>query len=299
MPRRPVSFRRSVRRCSHCWAPSPGELILDLGCGDGELTEKIVAAGAAVVAVDAAPDMVAAARARRIDARVMDGHSLNFDSKFDAVFSNAALHWMRDQEAVLAGVHRALKSRRRFVAEMGGHNNTAAIVVALSAVLARRGLDAHQFSPWYFPSADAYRARLEAAGFTVEEIAIVPRPTPLPTDIEQWLDTFAEDFFGVITEPDRSRREGGSRRFVAARPDGRDRNLDRRLRPAALSCGPRRVVAISKMCAATATSAATAVAAPSTPAPLSRAWIPASSAAASYSCYARSRSSAPAGYPRS
>ena len=161
--------------------------------------------GAAVVAVDAALDMVAAARARRIDARVMDGHSLPFDSKFDAVFSNAALHWMRDQEAVLAGVHRALKSRRRFVAEMGGHNNTAAIVVALSAVLARRGLDAHQFSPWYFPSADAYRARLEAAGFTVEEIAIVPRPTPLPIDIEQWLDTFAEDFFGVITEPDRSR----------------------------------------------------------------------------------------------
>ena len=186
-------------------APSPGELILDLGCGDGALTEKIVAAGAAVAAVDAAPDMVAAARSRGIDARVMDGHSLPFDSEFDAVFSNAALHWMRDQEAVLAGVHRALKPRGRLVAEMGGHNNTAAIIVALSAVLARRGLDAHQFSPWCFPSADAHRARLEAAGFTVEEIAIVPRPTPLPTDIEQWLDTFAEDFFGVIAEPDRSR----------------------------------------------------------------------------------------------
>ena len=112
---------------------------------------------------------------------------------------------MRDQEAVLAGVHRALKPRGRLVAEMGGHNNTAAIIVALSAVLARRGLDAHQLSPWYFPSADAYRTRLEAAGFTVEEIAIVPRPTPLPTDIEQWLDTFAEDFFGVIAEPDQSR----------------------------------------------------------------------------------------------
>ena len=186
-------------------APLPGERILDLGCGDGVLTEKIIAAGARVVAVDAAPDMIAAARARGIDARVMDGQKLAFTGEFDAVFSNAALHWMRDQEAVLAGVHRALKPRGRFVAEMGGHNNTAAIIVALSAVLGRRGLDAHRLSPWYFPSADAYRRKLEDAGFTVEEIAIVPRPTILPTGVEAWLDTFAEDFLGAVPEPDRLR----------------------------------------------------------------------------------------------
>jgi trans-aconitate methyltransferase len=186
-------------------APLPGERILDLGCGDGVLTEKIVAAGATVVAVDAGPDMIAAARARGIDARVMDGQKLAFTGGFDAVFSNAALHWMRDQEAVLAGVHRALKPRGRFVAEMGGHNNTAAILVALSAVLGRRGLDAHRLSPWYFPSADAYRRKLEDAGFTVEEIAIVPRPTILPTGVEAWLDTFAEDFLGAVPEPDRLR----------------------------------------------------------------------------------------------
>jgi SAM-dependent methyltransferase len=186
-------------------APSPGERILDLGCGDGVLTEKIIEAGATVVAVDAAPDMVAAARARGIDARVINGHDLPFETEFDAVFSNAALHWMRNQDAVLAGVHRALKPAGRFVGEMGGHNNTAAILVALSAVLARRGLDAHRLSPWYFPAANAYRAQLEAAGFTAEEIAIVPRPTTLSTDIEEWLDTFAEDFLGAIAEPDRSR----------------------------------------------------------------------------------------------
>jgi SAM-dependent methyltransferase len=185
-------------------APASGERILDLGCGDGVLTEKIVAAGATVVAVDAGPDMVAAARARGLDARVVDGQKLPFAGEFDAVFSNAALHWMRDQEAVLRGVSRALKPRGRFIAEMGGHNNTAAIIVALSAVLGRRGLDARRLSPWYFPSAAAYRQKLEAAGFIVNEIAIIPRPTVLPTGLEAWLDAFAEDFLGAVAEPERA-----------------------------------------------------------------------------------------------
>jgi SAM-dependent methyltransferase len=168
------------------------------------LSEKIIAAGARVVAVDAAPDMVAAARTRGVDARVMPGQSLTFDSEFDAVFSNAALHWMRPPEAVLAGVRRALKPGGRFVAEMGGHNNTAAIIVALSAVLARRGLDAHRVNPWYFPSAAAYRSKLEEAGFAVAEIGIIPRPTVLPTSIEAWLGTFAGAFLGGLPEHDRS-----------------------------------------------------------------------------------------------
>ncbi len=182
----------------------PGERILDLGCGDGVLTEKIVAAGAELVAVDAAPDMVAAARARGIDARVTPGQNLSFEREFDAVFSNAALHWMHPPEAVLDSVRRALKPGGRFVAEMGGHNNTAAILVALAAILARRGLDAHRLSPWYFPSAPAYRKKLEGAGFTVTQIGIFPRPTVLASGIEAWLDTFAEDFLGPLAEPDRS-----------------------------------------------------------------------------------------------
>jgi len=184
--------------------PQPGERILDLGCGDGVLTEKILAAGAEVVAVDAAPDMVAAARGRGIDARVVPGQGLAFDAEFDAVFSNAALHWMQPPEAVLRGVHRALKPGGRFVAEMGGHNNTAAVLVALSAVLARRGLDAMQFSPWYFPSASAYRKKLEAAGFTVTEIGIFPRPTVVESGIEAWLDNFTEDFFAPLQVSDRA-----------------------------------------------------------------------------------------------
>lgn len=186
-------------------APQRGEHILDLGCGDGVLSEKIMAAGAQIVAVDAGPDMVAAARARGLDARVMDGQKLAFDREFDAVFSNAALHWMRDQDAVLSGIFRALKPGGRFVAEMGGHGNTAAILVALSAVLARRGHDAMRLSPWWFPSAAAYREKLEAAGFQVAEIALIPRPTVLPGSIEGWLDTFCEPFFGALPEPDRAR----------------------------------------------------------------------------------------------
>lgn len=187
-------------------APAAGERILDLGCGDGVLTEKI-AAGATVVGVDAAPDMVAVARARGLDARVVAGQDLAFSHEFDAVFSNAALHWMRPPEAVLAGVYRALKPGGRFVGEMGGQNNTAAIMVAIRAVMARRGIDAGRLSPWWFPSADAYRAKLEAAGFTVDDIRIVPRPTPLPAGLEAWLDTFAEDFFGALPLSDR----GGAR----------------------------------------------------------------------------------------
>ena len=118
-------------------APSVGERILDLGCGDGVLTEKIIAAGAVVVAIDAAPDMVAAARARGIDARIMRGQDLTFDNEFDAVFSNASLHWMRPPEAVLAGVRRALKPRGRFVGEMGGRAPAQPVVFSLCRGLSR------------------------------------------------------------------------------------------------------------------------------------------------------------------
>jgi len=185
--------------------PQPGERVLDLGCGDGALTEKLVAAGAQVVGIDGSADMINASRKRGFDARLMDAYHLTFQNEFDAVFSNAALHWMkRDPDTVIQGVRRALKSGGRFVAEMGGHGCVGAIVVALCAVLEKRGISQPaSFIPWYFPTVDDYRSRLERGGYRTEYIALIPRPTPLPTGMRGWLETFAIPFTNLLPESDR------------------------------------------------------------------------------------------------
>ena len=184
--------------------PMANQRILDLGCGDGVLTQRIADCGATVVGVDAAPDMVDAAKARGIDARLMDGAHLCFEREFDAVFSNAALHWMKeDPDAVIAGVAQALKPCGRFVAEMGGHGCIAAITVAIVAVMARYGIDAKRIIPWYFPTIEDYRARLEKQGFQVDYIELIPRPTPLPTNMAGWLDVFTATFFSRLPEAHR------------------------------------------------------------------------------------------------
>src|ERR1700759_2755143 len=145
--------------------PRPGERILDLGCGDGALTAKIAASGSKVKGVDSSESMVAAARERGLDADVVSADALEFDHEFDAVFSNAALHWMRNQDTVLAGVHRALKPGGRFVAGMGGHGNIAGIQVALSAVFSKFGVDAIESGENYFPTPASYESRLGHHGF--------------------------------------------------------------------------------------------------------------------------------------
>lgn len=181
-------------------APRPGERILDIGCGDGALTEKIAALGVDVVGIDGSADQVAAARARGLDARVLDGQALDFEAEFHAVFSNAALHWMLEPDRVVAGVRQALKVGGRFVAEMGGHGNVALVTEALVAALDRRGVDGRAAVPWYFPTPDDYRARLEEHGFTVETIELIPRPTPIPGELAAWLETFGDNFFRQLPE---------------------------------------------------------------------------------------------------
>ncbi len=168
--------------------PQAGERILDLGCGEGTLTERIVGTGAEVVGIDASEEMIAGAKARGLDARLMNAEQLPFEHEFDGVFSNAVLHWVRDHDAMLEGVHRALKPGGRFVAEFGGHGNLAAIQVAIRSVLSRRGWTTNILR--YYATETEYAGRLERHGFLVHQIALIPRPTPLPTGIRGWLDTF-------------------------------------------------------------------------------------------------------------
>jgi trans-aconitate methyltransferase len=174
-------------------APQRGERILDLGCGDGALTLKLVERGCIVVGVDSSPEMVSAARSLGLDAQVMDGHVLPFENQFDAVFSNAALHWMQEPTRVIDAVWRALKPQGRFVGEMGGKGNVSIIISALETALAGRALAVP--SPWFFPSPAEYRKLLEVRGFEVQCLDLIPRPTPLPGAVEAWLETFAQPYF--------------------------------------------------------------------------------------------------------
>ena len=184
-------------------APRPGERILDVGCGDGALTARLAEAGATVVGADPAPDFVAAAVARGIDARLLDAQALPFEREFDAVFTNAALHWIPDLDAALRGIHRALKSGGRFVGECGGHGNVAAVSTALQAVALRHGVRAHL--PWQYLRPADFSRRLVAAGFTPVSVELIPRPTPLQSGMAAWLRTFAGPIFEQLPPEARER----------------------------------------------------------------------------------------------
>lgn len=189
-------------------APVAGERIIDLGCGDGHLTRRLADLGVAVVGLDSSPEQVAAARRLGLDARVADAARLDavpdLGDGYDAVFSNACLHWVRDADAAIDGVWKRLGPGGRFVGEMGGFLNVAALSTALVAALNRRGLDGAGARPWYFPTAEAYRARLERRGFVVTDCALHPRPTRLPGDVSGWLATFAESFVRRVPESERT-----------------------------------------------------------------------------------------------
>jgi SAM-dependent methyltransferase len=180
-------------------APRSGEHVLDLGCGDGVLTAKLVAMGCKVLGVDASDAQVEATRKLGVTARVVDGEHLDFEEEFDAVFSNAALHWMRNNpDAVIDGVWRALRPGGRFVAEMGGYGCVEKIKRALIRALGRRGINGDAVVPWYFPTVEDYSSRLAKRGFAIAYIALIPRPTPLPGDVTAWLETFAQNFTAAL-----------------------------------------------------------------------------------------------------
>ncbi len=203
--------------------PQPGETILDLGCGDGALTEHIVAAGAKVLGVDASEEMIASARARGIEAYVADAQALDFDRQFDAVFSNAALHWMLDPDAVAAGVFRALVPGGRFVGEMGGSGNIAILRGGIREELVARGYPVPAEDPQFYPSVDEFSRIYARAGFESIEARIIPRETDLPTGVAAWVRTFRTGWLDAAQVPE------DEQAGVAA---GVERRLEPRLRRA-------------------------------------------------------------------
>ncbi|MEM8791426.1 MAG: methyltransferase domain-containing protein [Pseudomonadota bacterium] len=201
-----VDYARNARFVSDLGAPvlalldpRPGERILDIGCGDGALTRRLVEAGAVVHGIDGSPDMIAKAEAEGLDVEVMDAHALTLEGPYDAVFSNAAMHWMTKPDAVLEGIRRCLRPGGRLVAEFGGMGNVAAIRTAIIAVLARDyAVNTTLHDVWYFPSVAEHQTRLEVAGFKVDEIALIPRPTPITSDMRAWLKTLAAPALGLL-----------------------------------------------------------------------------------------------------
>ncbi len=189
--------------------PQPGELILDLGCGDGMLTQRIAEAGARVIGLDSSPEMVEAARARGIDAFVADAEAMDVErfGQFDAVFSNAALHWMLDPDAVATGVYGALREGGRFVGEMGGEGNLLTLRSALRAELTARGYDMPELDPSWYPEVEEFTRLYVTAGFCDVHAELIPRPTPLPGGVADWVRTFRAGVMDMAMVPEWERAD--------------------------------------------------------------------------------------------
>jgi trans-aconitate methyltransferase len=198
---------RFGRDLVHLLAPVPGERVVDLGCGTGELAAELAALDLDVLGIDADPTMIAQARAKHpgVAFEQADGRVFTLAEPVDAVLSNAALHWMLDPTAVIARVNAALRPGGRFVAEFGGHGNVATIRSAVSEAARAVGVDTTQLDdPWFFPSPAEYATLLEGGGFRVRLIEHFDRPTPLddaPEGIVDWVRMFGAALLaGVPTD---------------------------------------------------------------------------------------------------
>lgn len=194
-------------------APRPGEHILDLGCGDGVLTRKLADTGALVTGLDASEPMLISARRAFPELKFEFGSAdaLTYESEFDAIFSNAALHWVPRADDVARGMFRALRPGGRFVAEFGGYGNVQVVRDAVARAAAKLGLQQipRPFAPWYFPRLGEYGALLEGAGFEVSAAWLFPRPSPMPDSAErrgiaEWLAIFAGSYFAQLSELERA-----------------------------------------------------------------------------------------------
>lgn len=188
----------------------PGERILDIGCGEGTLTKRIVERGATVTGIDNSLEMVRAAHANGVDALVVDAADIQFDSEFDAAFSNAVLHWVLDKEAAAQGIFRALKTGGRFVGEMGGEGNLQKLRDALDEELIIRGyVPPLEASNWY-ASPEEFAAVYEGAGFTQIDARLIERPTPIGHGVAEWVTTFRRGWLDRAQVPEDERAEIGA-----------------------------------------------------------------------------------------
>jgi len=187
--------------------PKPWERILDLGCGTGHLTAQIAGTGANVIGMDYSSAMIEQAREEYPSLTFIQGDATDFafDEPFDAVFSNAVLHWVPEPEKVLACVHRALKPGGRFVAEFGGEGNVEMFIQALFGALDALGYPVPSERPWYFPSPEAYTALLEKHGFRVMMMRHFERPTTLEGEdgIANFIHTFTPQYLEQIAPEQR------------------------------------------------------------------------------------------------
>ena len=190
--------------------PLPGERILDVGCGEGTLTKKILDRGATVLGIDNSPEMVAAARAHGVDAVLLSAGDMQFFAEFDGAFSNAVLHWVLEKDQAARAIFRALKPGARFAGEMGGEGNLKRVREALDEELVIRGYaPPTEASNWY-ASPDEFAAVYEAAGFREVDARLIERPTPIDHGVASWVTTFRLGWLDRAAVPEQERAEIGA-----------------------------------------------------------------------------------------
>jgi SAM-dependent methyltransferase len=191
--------------------PQPRERILDVGCGEGTLTRKIIERGAIVLGIDNSPEMIAAARDKGVDALLLAAEDMQFFAEFDAAFSNATLHWVLEKEQAARAIFRALKPGGRFAGEMGGEGNLRKLRDSLDEELVIRGyVPPVEASNWY-ASPEEFAHVYEAAGFDQIDARLVERPTAIEHGVAEWVTTFRRGWLDRADVPERERTEIGAR----------------------------------------------------------------------------------------
>ena len=190
--------------------PQPGERILDVGCGEGTLTKKIIERGATVLGIDNSPEMIAAARVNGVDAVQLAAEDMQFFAEFDAAFSNATMHWVLHKEQAARAIFRALKAGGRFAGEMGGEGNLTKLREALDEELIIRGyIPPVEASNWY-ASPEEFASVYEAAGFREVDARLIERPTPIEHGVAVWVTTFRKGWLDRAQVPEAERPEIGA-----------------------------------------------------------------------------------------